>query len=235
MKTAYGLAAALFAVFSCGHVSAAPYPTEDQLRAGISAATTVLKSENLEVEVLDAQKEGLKRPLLAAGLRLADSMCLVFFNTRPEDGLIQFFESISEQDLPVWLKAMAVHELTYCVEQREAYIRNRFEKVLPSGFALDNVTVQGYLSVVQSGAVEGWGEVLADIASVLYFQQAVPEQWMEFTQRLAAMRHGLAWKWPEHDTSAWLNKIMESNDSVAADQSLFETAFELRRKYRPEQ
>jgi hypothetical protein len=225
---------AVLALLLCVNAPAAPYPTENQLRAGISAAATVLKAEGLEVEVLDAQKEGLTRPLLASGLRLADSVCLVFFNTKPEDGLNQFFESISEQDLPVWLGAMAVHELTHCIEQREAYIRNRFDKVLPPGFPRDNVTVQGYLSVVKSGAVESWGEVLADIASVLYLKQAVPAQWVRFTRRLAAMRHGLAWKWPAHDTSPWLTRLMESNDDIAANESLFDTAFELRRKYRPD-
>ena len=110
------------ALFCCAHALAVPYPTEEQLRAGIVAAAVVLKTEGLEVEVLDAQKEGLNRPLLASGLRLADNVYLVFFNTRPEDGLNQFFESISEQDLPVWLKAMAVHELTHCIDQREAYV-----------------------------------------------------------------------------------------------------------------
>jgi hypothetical protein len=234
MKNAYGLLVTILAFFSCAQAPAAPYPTEVQLRAGIVAAITVLKTEGLAVEVLDARKEGLDRPLLAAGLRLVDSVCLVFFNTKPEDGLTQFFASISEQDLPVWLRAMAVHELTHCVEQREAYIRNDFDKVLPPGLSRENVTVQGYLSVVKSGVVEGWGEVLADIASVLYFQQAVPGQWVQFTQRLVAMRHGLAWKWPDHDTSAWLQRIIEANDSVAANQSLFDKAFELRRKYRPE-
>jgi hypothetical protein len=234
MKTAYALLLAIIAALSCARAQAVPYPNEDQLRAGIAAAALVLKAEGLEVKVLDAQKEGLTRPLLASGLRLADSVCLVFFNTRPEDGLNQFFDSISEQDLPVWLSAMAVHELTHCIEQREAYIRNRFDKVLPPGFPRDNVTVQGYLSVVKSGAVEGWGEVLADIASVLYLKQAVPGQWLRFTRRLAAMRHGLAWKWPAHDTSAWLYRIMDANDGVAANESLFDTAFELRRKYRPD-
>jgi hypothetical protein len=234
MKTAYGLSLAILAMLSCGYARAVPYPTEDQLRAGISAAAMVLKTEGLEVKVLDAEKEGLTRPLLASGLRLADSVCLVFFNTKPEDGLTQFFASMSEQDLPVWLGAMAVHEITHCIEQREAYIRNRFDKVLPPGFPRDNVTVQGYLSVVKSGAVEGWGEVLADIASVLYLKQAVPGQWMQFTRRLAAMRHGLAWKWPAHDTSAWLHRMMDANDAAAANQSLFETAFDLRRKYRPD-
>src|SRR5471032_823824 len=115
MKTAYAFSVAILAVLSCGNARAAPYPTEDQLRAGISAATKVLKPEGLEVKVLDAQKEGLTRPLLASGLRLADSVCLVFFNTRPEDGLNQFFEAMPEQDLPVWLSAMAVHELTHCI------------------------------------------------------------------------------------------------------------------------
>jgi hypothetical protein len=234
VKKACGyFSAVVLALLSCGHAFASPYPNEEQLRAGISTAAAVLKTEGLEVKVMDANKEGVTRPLLAAGLRLADSVCLVFFNTRPEDGLVQFFDAIPEPDLPLWLSAMSVHELTHCIEQREAYIRNQFDKVLPPGYSRDNVTVQGYLSVVKSGAVEGWGEVLADIASVLYLKQVAPDRWMQFTQRLAAMRHGLAWKWPAHDTSPWLNQIMDANDG-AAGKGLFETAFELRLKYRPD-
>lgn len=231
----FGLPVALLALLCCLKAQAAPYPNEEQLRAGIAAAVTVLKTEGLAVEVLDARKSGLSRPLLAAGLRLADSVCLVFYNPKPEDGLNQFFASMADQDLPLWLSAMAVHELTHCVEQREAYIRNRFDKVLPPGYSRNSVmTVQGYLSVVKSGAVEGWGEVVADIASVLYFRQAVPDRWVELTQRLAAMRHGLAWKWPEHDTAPWLNRIVDMNDGGAANLSIFENAFVLRNKYMPE-
>ncbi len=234
MKTAYAYWLALFATLFCAYAHAVPYPTEEQLRAGISAAQSAVKTERLTVKVLDAQKEGLTRPLFASGLRLADGVCLVFFNTTPEDGLTQFFESISEADLPVWLSAMSVHELTHCVEQREAYVRNRFDRVLPPDFSRDKVTVQGYLSVVKSGAVEGWSEVLADIASVLYLQQIVPGDWARFAQRLANMRHALAWKWPAHDTSPWLNKIIETGDGAALGENMFDAAFALRRLYRPE-
>ncbi len=104
---------------------------------------------------------------------------------------------------------------------------------MPPDFESDNVTIQGYLSVVKSGALVKWGEALADIASVLYLKQAVPGRWAHFSNRIAAMRHDLAWKWPEHDTSAWLREIIAAEIGEAANQSLFETAFQLRRRFRP--
>jgi hypothetical protein len=97
----------------------------------------------------------------------------------------------------------------------------------------DTVTVQGYLSVLQSGALVTWGEALADIASVLYLQQVAPAQWAYFANRLAAMRHDLAAKWADHDTSAWLYKVIIADIDPAANLSLFETALQLRSLYRP--
>jgi len=226
------LVAALALLF-CSHASAVPYPTEDELRAAIGEVAGLLKSEGLELEILDARKEGLTRPLMAAGLSLPSGICLVFYNTKPEDGLNQFFDAMGPQDLPVMLNAMAVHEATHCIEQREAYIRKRFDKVLPPDFKRDNMTIQGYLSVVKSGALMTWSEVLADIASVLYLKQAVPDRWVRLSNGIAAMRHNLAGKWPAHDTSAWLYQIIAADVDKAVNQSLFETAFQLRRQYRP--
>lgn len=224
---------AALALLCSSHAFAVAYPTEDQLRTAIGEVAGLLKSEGLELEILDARKEGLARPLMAAGLNLSNGACLIFFNTKPEDGLTQFFDAIRENDLPVWLKAIAVHEATHCFEQREAYVHKRFDKVLPPHFNRDNVTIQGYLSVVKSGALETWGEALADIASVLYLKQAEPERWVQFANGLAAMRHDLARKWPAHDTSAWLYQVIAAGADKAANQSLFETAFQLRRQYRP--
>lgn len=234
MKSAWRHSVAALVLVCCVNALAAPYPTEDQYRTAIGEVAGLLKSEGLELEMLDARKEGLTRPLMAAGLSLSSGVCLIFYNTQPEDGLNQFFDAIDEKDMPLWLNAFAVHEAAHCIEQREAYIRKRFDKVLPPDFKRDDVTVQGYLSVVKSGAVETWGEALADIASVLYLKQAVPEKWMLFATRLAAMRHDLARKWPVHDTSSWLYKIIAANADRAAHQSLFEAAFQLRRQYRPD-
>jgi len=226
------LVAALALLF-CSLASAVPYPTEDQLRAAIVEVAGMLKSEGIELEILDARKEGLTRPLMAAGLSLPRGVCLVFYNTKPEDGLNQFFAAIDRKDLPVLLNAIAVHEASHCIEQREAYVRKRFDKVLPPDFKRDNVTIQSYLSVVKSGALVTWSEVLADIASVLYLKRAVPGQWVRLSRIIAAMRHDLAWKWPEHDTSAWLHQIIAADPGEAMNQSLFDTAFQLRRQYRP--
>lgn len=234
MRSVCRYSVAALALLCSINACAVPYPKEDQFRAAIGEVAGLLKTEGIELEILDARKEGLKRPLMAAGLNLTSGVCLVFYNTEPEDGLTQFFDAISEQDLPVWLKAIAVHEATHCIEQREAYIRKRFDKVLPPEFRRDNVTIRGYLSVVKSGAVETWGEALADIVSVLYLKQVVPDRWAHFANGLAAMRHNLASKWPEHDTSAWLYKIIAADVGGAANQSLFETAFQLRRQYRPD-
>jgi len=226
------LVAALALLF-CSHASAVPYPTEDQLRTAIVEVAGMLQSEGIELGILDARKEGLARPLMAAGLSLPSGVCLIYYNTKPEDGLNQFFDSIAQKDLPVMLIAMAVHEASHCIEQREVYIRKRFDKVLPPDFNRDDMTVQGYLSVVKSGALVRWSEVLADIASVLYLKRAVPDQWVRLSKIIAAMRHDLAWKWPEHDTSAWLHQIIAADIGEAVNQSLFETAFQLRREFRP--
>jgi hypothetical protein len=210
---------------------AAPYPTAEQLRNAIAETTAQLKSERLEVESLDAQADGVTRPLMASGFSLGDGVCVVYYNAKPEDGLVQFFDSVPAADLSIWLNSVAVHEITHCIEKREAYVHRRFDKVLPAGYSRDNMTIQGYSSVVRSGAVEIWGEALADIASVLYFQQAVPERWEQFANGLAAMRRNLAGKWPEHDTSVWLRKVVAARPQNPANQSLFETAFQLRRQF----
>ena len=232
MNSACRHSVAALALLWCMHAGAAPYPTEDQLRTAIGEIAGLLKSEGLELEILDARKEGVTQPLLAAGLTLPNGVCLIFFNPAPEDGLTQFFDTIDRNDMPVLLDALAVHEASHCVEQREAYIRKRFDKVLPPGFKRDNVTIQGYLSVVKSGVLVTWGEALADIASVLYLKRAAPDRWMLLANGIAAMRHNLAWKWPEHDTSVWLHGIIATDVSEAANQSLFDTAFQLRRRFR---
>jgi hypothetical protein len=205
------------------------------LRNAIAEMSPQLKSEQMEVAVLDAQKEGVKLPLMAAGLRLGDGVCVIYYNAKPEEGLIQFFEPVSAQDMPIWLNSIAVHEITHCIEQREAYIRRRFERVLPPGVTDENVTVQGYFSVVKSGALENWSEALADIVSVLYFKQAAPDRWQQFAGSLAAMRSSNAGKWPEHNTSAWLNKVIAAGAGKPEYLSLFEAAFQLRRQFQPEQ
>ena len=129
----------------CGATAcAAPYPTADQLRHATMEVAAQLKSEQMEVTILDAQKEDIKLPLMAAGLRLEDGVCVVYYNASPEDGHIQFFEPVTAQDLPIWLNSIAALEVTHCIEQREAYIRRRFDVVLPPGARHENVTVQGY-------------------------------------------------------------------------------------------
>ena len=224
---------AAFALLCCSYALAAPYPTEGQLRTAIANTAGLLKTEGIALEIFDAQKEGLTQPLMAAVLTRTGDACLVFYNTKPEDGLTQFFETFHEKDLPVLLDALAVHEATHCFEQREALIHQRFDKVLPAAFKRDTVTVQGYLAVMKSGALVTWGEALADISSVLYLKRAVPGQWAYFANALAAMRNGLAGKWPAHDTSAWLYKIIAADAAETANQSLFETALQLRSQYRP--
>ena len=209
------------------------YPTEGQLRAAIENAATLAKAERLDVKILDAQKNGMTQPLFAARLSLGTGDCKVFFNTKPENGLTQYFETIAANDLPVMLTAMATHEIAHCIEQREAYVRKRFDKILPPGVRSDSVTVQGYMGAVKSGALQTWGEALGDIASLLYLKQATPDHWLELAKGVAGMRRDLARKWPEHDTSPWLYKIIAADADAPLNQSLFETAFQLRRQYRP--
>ncbi len=213
----------------------AAYPTEDQLRAAIETAAMLAKAEGLDVEIFDAQKVGMAQPLLAAGLNVENGTCKLFYNAKPEDGLTQYFKTISANDLPVLLIAMATHEIAHCIEQREAYVRQRFDKILPPGFSSDGMTVQGYMGAIRSGALETWGEALADIASLLYLKQATPNRWLELAKGVAGMRRDLARKWPEHDTSPWLYRIIAAgaDANTSLNQSLFETAFQLRRQYRP--
>lgn len=232
LKSACRLAFGAAALAGAAGALAAPYPGEAQMRAAIAHAAEVVRGEGLEIEALDAIKEGVRQPLMAAGIHLASGVCRVYFNTRPEDGLTQFFAGLDERDMPVWLAAIAVHEAAHCVEQREAYVRLRFEKVLPTHIMRGDMNVQGYSSVVKSGAVETWGEALADIASVMYLKKAQPERWTYFASGIATMRENLARKWPQHDTSVWLRNLIAANPDIGGD-SVFEAAFDLRRRYRP--
>lgn len=234
MKPACRRLFAALALLLSTAVAAAPYPTEDQLRSAVAAGAGVLKTQGIELKMLDARKEGLKLSLLAAGLDLDSGTCLVFYNSQPAAALGKFFAGMEDQDLPIWLNAIAVHEATHCVEQREAYLRRHFDKVLPPQFERQDMTVQGYLSVVKSGAVETWGEALADIASLLYLKEAVPERWAYFATGIADLRHDLAAGWPEHDTSPWLRQVIAANPKRVAGEDLFEAAFELRRRFQPE-
>jgi len=59
MKSACRHSVAALALLCCIHACAAPYPTEDQLRTAIGEVARMLKSEALELEILDARKEGL--------------------------------------------------------------------------------------------------------------------------------------------------------------------------------
>lgn len=232
LKSACRLVFGAAALAGAAGALAAPYPGEAQMRAAIAQAAEVVRAEGLEIEALDALKEGVRQPLMAAGIHLASGVCRVYFNTRPEDGLTQFFAGLDERDMPVWLAAIAVHEAAHCIEQREAYVRLRFEKVLPTHIMRGDMNVQGYSSVVKSGAVETWGEALADIASVMYLKKAQPERWTYFAAGIATMRENLARKWPQHDTSVWLRNLIAASPDIGGD-SVFEAAFDLRRRYRP--
>jgi hypothetical protein len=233
LKRIAASAMAALAMLAAGGVSAAGYPTEKQFRQALGDISGVLRAEGLALEVLDAQLEKLPLPLLAAGFNVDTHFCVVFFNTRPEDGLTQFFAAISERDLPLLLRAMSVHEIAHCVEQREAYVFKRFDKVLPDAYKENEMTLQGYSSLVKSGAMETWGEALADISSLLYLKQKGPEQWRELAGRISAMRRGLAHKWPTHDTSGWLDRMIEANPAIGDDSGLFEAAFRYRKQFRP--
>lgn len=212
---------------------AADYPTESQFRQALEEVAGVIRAEGMELRVQDAQKEGLTRPLLSAGLNIEANACLIFFNTRPEDGLTQFFASLDERDLSLILRAVSVHEMAHCVEQREAYVRQRFDKVLPDAYKPSDMTIHGYISVVQSGALETWGEALADISSLLYLKQTVPGRWRYLARRISAMRHELASKWPQHDTSAWLDRLIDANPDIGTNANVFDAAFKYRKQFRP--
>lgn len=235
MPSIFRQALVALAALCCGVASAASYPTADQLRTAIGVAASLARTqEGLTLDMRDAREAGITLPLMAAGLDVTTGVCKIFYNPKPEDRLMRFFDGIPEKDLPVWLNAIAVHEATHCVEQREVYIRRDFDMVLPPGINRDGMTLQGYMGVVKSGAVETWGEALADIASVLYLKQAVPEQWVNFAQGITAMRRDLAGKWPSHDTSPWLNKLIDAHDAAPANLNCFEAAYQLRRLYRPQ-
>lgn len=214
--------------------AAAGYPTESQFRQALDEVASVVRAEGMELKVFDAQKEGMTRPLLSAGLNIEANACVVFFNTRPEGGLTEFFADLKDSDMPAILRAMSVHEVAHCVEQREAYVRQRFDKVLPEAYKRSNMSVQGYISVVKSGALETWGEALADISSVLYLKQTLPGRWLYLARRISAMRHELAQRWPQHDTSAWLDRVIDANPDVGGGASVFDAAFRYRRQFRPD-
>ena len=48
----------------------AAYPTESELRTAIEGAATLANAEHLEVEIFDARKAGMTRPLLGARLNV---------------------------------------------------------------------------------------------------------------------------------------------------------------------
>lgn len=233
MKSMWLHVLAVFTLLCSIDANAAPYPSEIQLQTAIRDVVGLLKTEGLALEIFDAQKEGVTRPLMAAGLNLDTGVCIVFYNTKPENGLIQFFGGMTDKEMPVWLDAIAAHEATHCVEQREAYIRERFSKVLPPGCECHGMTLQGYISVVESGTTETWTEALADIASILYLKQAEPVRWRHFATGIADMRHDLAAQWPEHDTSPWLRKLIASNAVTAKGENIFDAAFRLRLQLQP--
>lgn len=219
----------------CGVAAhAAPYPTADELRAAIGIAAGVARADGLTLEMEDARQAGVTLPLMAAGLNLKSGICQIYYNPAPEAGLAQFFEGVSVKNLPVWLSAIAVHEATHCIEQREGYLRGRFDKVLPPDLERRDMTLKSYLSVVKSGAVDNWGEVLADVASVMYLKQAAPDQWKSFAQAIIALRQELASKWPSHDTSPWLRNLLAANDDMPRQLNCFEAAFRWRRLLRPQ-
>lgn len=237
MKSAWRritLTFALFSIvfFSCATFSA-PYPTEDQYRKAIAEAAFLVKSEGLEVEVYDAQKEGVNRPLMAAGLSLTKGTCMIFFNTLPRSDLTEFVDTIAYKDLSVWLNMLAVHEVAHCIEQREAYIHKQFQEVLPPYLKLKDVTIQGYLSVVKSGAIEAWGEAFADIVAVLYIKSTLPGEWMRFATSLADMRDLRASGDSGHNTAPWLRRVIAANAEIGVNQTIYQAAFEMRKKYRP--
>lgn len=217
-----------------GAVAAAGYPTESQFRQALGEVASLVRAEGMELKVLDALKEGLTRPLFSAGLNIEANACVVFFNTRPEGGLTEFFADLKDSDMPALLRAMSVHEIAHCVEQREAYVRQRFDKVLPEAYKRSNMSIQGYISVVKSGALETWGEALADISSLLYLKQTQPGRWLYLARRISAMRHELAHRWPQHDTSAWLDRMIDANPEVGGGASLFDEAFKYRKQFRPD-
>jgi len=222
----------LFAL-SASSLHAAPYPTDGQLREALAGVAELARSEGLELQVLDARKNGVTRPLMAAGLSTASGACVVFYNAKPADILLPFFERMAEADVPVWLRAIAVHEITHCIEQREGYVLGRFDRILPPGMAHQGMTLQGYVSVLRSGSVERWGEALADIAAVLWLQKNLPADWRRFAAGLLALRDELGERNPSHHTGPWLQSLLRADAPVPAEDSVFEAAFRLRGALHP--
>lgn len=221
--------AALWPLFA----HSAGYPTEGEFRQALHDIEDLVRAEGMSLQVLNAQEKGLARPLLAAGLDLGRHACVVYFNTQPEDGLTQFFADVGEHEMAPLLRAMGVHEVAHCVEQREAYVHRRFDRVLPDAYRREDMTIQGYFSVVQSGAVETWGEALADISALLYLKQSVPGQWRALARRISTLRHELAHKWPLNDTSVWLDRVIEADPDTGDQATPFDAAFQYRRQFRP--
>lgn len=225
-------AALLFFALPATGALAAPYPDEGQLREAIAGVAGLLRGEGMAIEIIDARKAGVTRPLMAAGLHTGRNVCMVFYNPKPAAILGAFFERMPDADLPLWLRAVAVHEITHCVEQREAYVLRRFDRILPPGIAAQGMTIQGYVSAQRAGSLELWGEVLADIAAVLWLQQAVPAEWRRFAGELARLREELAARNPSHQTTAWLRAMLEADARKEDGGTLFDAAMHLRNQYR---
>jgi hypothetical protein len=220
-------------MLTCAAAHALPYPDEAQFREAVTVADSYLKSQNIPMELLDARKERVSRPLMSAGLSLRDGVCLIFFNPEPVADVQPFFDAMPSGDFAVLMRALAVHESAHCVEQRDAYLNKEFDKVLPPTIPRDGMNVQGYLSVVRSGAVEAWGEAFADLAALLYLKQQEPDRWVDLARQLLVLRIERAKLDPEHDTSPWISRFIAEQPSPVAGQSIYERAFELRRLYRP--
>ena len=121
MKAVPSVFASLFLLFCAVPSLGAPYPSPGQLRQAIGEMSARLKAEKMDVEVLDARGNGVAVPLIAAGLRLADSTCIVYVNEVIEARLEKFFGTMPVQDMPIWLNSIALHEIAHCIEQREAF------------------------------------------------------------------------------------------------------------------
>ena len=203
------------------------------MRDELGAVADLVWNEGLELTVLDARRNGVTRPLLAAGLSTTNGACLVFYNTRPAEILMPFFERMAEADLPLWLRVIAVHEITHCIEQREGYVLGRFDRILPPEMAHAGMTLQGYVSALKNGSLELWGEALADIAAVLWLQKAATGDWRRFATGLATLREELAERNPSHYTGPWLQGLLRACDGAHAERSVYETAFRLRGALHP--
>jgi hypothetical protein len=227
------LLAALTLACACGMTAAAPYPNENQLQDAIGAVAHLVRSEGMGIEIVDARKAGVSRPLMAAGLNTSRNLCMVFYNPKPVNILEPFFTRMPDEDLMLWLKAIAVHELTHCVEQREAYVLARFDRILPPGLPVEGMTVQGYVSAQRAGALELWGEALSDVAAVLWMLQTAPTDWKRFALALAQLREELAPRNPSHLTVPWLHALLAAEPHMQGDKSIFDAAIRLRTRFRP--